>query len=106
VDNAPVVNVVKAGQSIPIKFSLSGDHGLDIFAEGYPTFEVETCTPSTTDAVEETTTAGSSTLSYDPTTDQYTYVWKTEKNWATKCGTLVIMFNDGTTQTAVFKFTK
>ena len=106
VDNQPTVNTVKAGQAIPVKFSLNGDHGLDIFAQGYPKFEFGPCGSSTTDAVEETVTAGNSSLSYDPTTDQYTYVWKSDKAWANKCGTLTIMFNDGTTQTALFKFTK
>jgi hypothetical protein len=37
VDNPPVVNTVKAGQGIPVKFSLGGDFGLDIFEAGYPT---------------------------------------------------------------------
>ncbi len=30
------LNVVKAGQAIPIKFSLGGDYSLDIMAAGYP----------------------------------------------------------------------
>ncbi|MCY7348902.1 MAG: PxKF domain-containing protein, partial [Pyrinomonadaceae bacterium] len=32
----PTVNIVNAGQSIPIKFSLSGYQGLNIVAAGYP----------------------------------------------------------------------
>ena len=106
VDNLPIVNSVKAGQAIPIKFSLDGDQGLNIFAAGSPKIEFVACGPTTVDAIETTVTAGNSSLSYDPTTDQYTYVWKTDKSWANKCGTLQIMFNDGTTQTALFKFTK
>ena len=106
VDNMPTVNSVKAGQSVPIRFSLNGDHGLDIFAAGYPKIEFTSCTSSTVDAVEETVTAGNSSLTYDPATDEYTYVWKTNKSWGGKCGTLQVTFNDGTTQTALFKFTK
>ena len=106
VDNLPIVNTVKAGQGVPVKFSLNGDHGLNIFADGYPKIEFVVCGSATADAIEITVTAGSSSLSYDPTTDQYTYVWKTDKSWAGKCGTLQVMFNDGTTQTALFKFTK
>jgi len=106
VDNLPIVNTVKAGQGVPVKFSLNGDHGLNIFADGYPKIEFVVCGSATADAIETTVTAGSSSLSYDPTTDQYTYVWKTDKSWAGKCGTLQVMFNDGTTQTALFKFTK
>jgi hypothetical protein len=106
VDNLPTVNTVKAGQAFPVKFSLNGDHGLNIFDSGYPKIEFTSCTSGTSDSIETTVAAGSSSLSYDATTDQYTYVWKTDKGWANKCGTLQIMFNDGITQTALFKFTK
>ena len=33
VDNPDVLNRAKAGSAIPVKFSLGGDQGLDIFAE-------------------------------------------------------------------------
>ncbi len=36
VDNLPTVNKANAGQAIPIKFSLGGDRGLDIFKPGCP----------------------------------------------------------------------
>jgi predicted extracellular nuclease len=106
VDNSPTLNSVKAGQAVPVKFSLNGDHGLDIFAAGYPKIEFTACGSATVDAIEITVTAGNSSLSYDATSDQYTYVWKTDRAWAGKCGTLQIMFNDGTIQTALFKFTR
>jgi hypothetical protein len=48
------------------------------------------------DAVEETVTAGGSTLSYDASSGQYIYVWKTEKSWAASCRQLVVKFADGT----------
>ena len=32
----PVLNVVKAGSSVPLKFSLGGDQGLKCIAAGYP----------------------------------------------------------------------
>lgn len=104
VDNLPTVNSVKAGQAIPVKFSLSGNHGLNIFAAGYPKIEFTSCTSSTVDEIESTVTAGNSSLSYDAGADQYNYVWKTNKAWAGKCGTLIVKFNDGTTRTALFKF--
>jgi predicted extracellular nuclease len=104
VDNLPTVNTVKAGQAIPVKFSLSGNHGLNLFAAGYPKIEFTSCTASTVDEIESTVTAGNSSLSYDAGADQYNYVWKTNKAWAGKCGTLIVKFNDGTTRTALFKF--
>jgi dipeptidyl aminopeptidase/acylaminoacyl peptidase len=53
-----VVNRANAGRSIPIKFSLSGNQGLAIFATGYPKFVSAPCDRSDTqDAIETTTTS-------------------------------------------------
>jgi hypothetical protein len=107
VDNLPVFNSVKAGQAIPVKFSLNGNHGLSIFAAGYPKSETIACSSTNpVDGVEETVTAGSSSLSYDPLTDTYIYVWKTDKAWGNTCRQLVVKLNDGTFHRANFKFTK
>lgn len=107
VDNLPVFNVAKAGQAIPVKFSLNGDQGLSIFASGYPKSEQITCdSTEPTDGIEETVPAGGSSLSYNPATDQYTYVWKTNKAWANSCRQLVIQLNDGSFHRANFKFTR
>lgn len=104
VDNT-ALNTVKAGRAIPIKFSLDGDHGLDIMAEGYPASAPTDCDDSaSTGDVGETVSAGASSLSYDPATDQYTYVWKTDRGWGNSCRTLTVRFDDGTEHTANFKF--
>jgi Tol biopolymer transport system component len=105
VDNLPVVNSVKAGQAVPIKFSLGGDQGLNIFEPGYPRSQQIVCeSNATVDGIEQTVTAGSSSLSYDLSTDTYTYVWKTEKSWANTCRQLVVKLNDSTFHRANFKF--
>jgi hypothetical protein len=106
VDMGNVVNSVKAGSAVPMKFSLGGDQGLDIVAAGWPKVTFTTCTSGLTDAVEETLTAGGSSLTYDAVAGQYVYVWKTDKSWAGKCGTFALKLNDGTTHTALFKFLK
>jgi hypothetical protein len=106
VDNNPAVNKAKAGSAIPVKFSLGGDQGLDIFAAGYPLTRAGTCDQTAGDVIEETVTAGGSSLSYDLVTAQYTYVWKTNKAWAGTCRQLVVGLNDGTTHTAWFNFVK
>jgi hypothetical protein len=107
VDNPDVLNKAKAGSSIPVKFSLGGDQGLDIFATGSPGSRQINCdSADAVDAIEETVTAGSSSLSYDATTDQYTYVWKTNKGWANTCRELVVKLDDGTEHLATFKFVK
>lgn len=107
VDNVPVLNTVKAGQAIPIKFSLGGDAGLDIFSTGYPKSGKIACETSTSeDDIEATVTAGSSSLSYDSLTQTYTYVWKTDKAWANSCRQLEVQLADGTSHYANFEFRK
>ncbi|UHQ19967.1 HYR domain-containing protein [Lysobacter sp. KIS68-7] len=106
VDNLPTVNIVNSGQAIPVKFSLGGNQGLAIFADGYPRSVVMTCTGTLTDAIEETVTAGNSSLSYDTGTARYNYVWKTDKAWAGTCRQLQLKFIDGSMQTANFNFKK
>ncbi len=107
VDNPEVAtNKAKAGSAIPVKFSLGGDQGLDIFAEGYPKSQQIPNPQVTVDGVEQTVAAGSSGLSYDPATDRYTYVWKTEKGWAGQYRQLVVQFDDGTIKRANFSFTR
>ena len=105
VANPSVVNVAKAGQAIPVKFSLGGDQGLAILAAGYPKSQQITCDASAPlDPVEETVTAGQSSLSYDATTDTYTYVWKTDKSWAQTCRQLIVRLSDGSDHVAYFTF--
>jgi hypothetical protein len=105
VDNLPTVNVVKAGRGIPVTFSLHGYHGLNIFAAGYPKIEFVSCPTSPSDEIELTLPAVQSILLYNPFSDRYTYVWRTEKAWANTCGLLRVKLADGTTQSAAFKFT-
>jgi hypothetical protein len=105
VANLPTLNVVQAGRGIPVKFSLSGDKGLGIFAAGSPASGPIVCSssdPATT--LDQTVTAGGSSLSYDPLADQYIYVWKTEQAWAGTCRQLVVQLNDGSIHRANFKF--
>lgn len=107
VDNLPVVNVVKAGQAIPVKFSLGGDQGLNIFAAGFPTSSAISCGDAAVgDDVEQTVTAGSSSLSYDAATGNYTYVWKTEKTWAGNCRQLRLKLANDSVYVAHFRFKK
>ena len=107
VDNLPTMNTVKAGQGIPVKFSLGGDQGLDIFAAGYPISQQIVCDGATSqDAIEETVAVGSSSLSYDAASDTYTYLWKTNKAWVGTCRQLNVKLNDGTEHKANFKFVK
>jgi hypothetical protein len=107
VDNLPAMNVGKAGSAIPVKFSLGGDQGLDIFRTGYPRVTTVSCsTGAPTDVIQTTVTAGSSSLQYDSTANQYTYVWKTNSNWAGTCMQFDLGLNDGSTHTFLIQLKK
>jgi len=107
VDNPPAVNGVKLGQSVPVKFQLAGDLGLGVLF-GTPTATPHECDAAggLPDPLETTATAGSSGLQYDPATNTYTYVWKTDKTGSPGCRTFEITFDDGTYRRAQFQFTK
>jgi hypothetical protein len=105
VDNPPTFNLANAGQAIPVRFSLSGDKGLNIFAAGYPVSVAIGCMSGTpADPIEETVVAGNSHLSYNAATDQYQYVWKTDGAWSGTCRQLIVKLIDGSTYTANFQF--
>jgi trimeric autotransporter adhesin len=105
ISNPPVVNEVKAGQNIPIKFSLSGNKGLSIFFPGYPASQQINCNDNAPiNVLGETETAGGSSLTYNAGSDTYQYNWKTEKAWAGTCRVLVVKLADGTEHIAYFKF--
>jgi hypothetical protein len=105
VDNLPTLNQVNAGRAIPVKFSLSGNKGLNIFALNSPSSGIIQCgTNAPIVDIEETVTAGGSSLSYSPTGDQYNYIWKTDSSWAGTCRQLVVQLNDGSIHRANFKF--
>src|SRR5215208_4779906 len=107
VDNNGTYNTVKAGSAIPVKFSLAGNQGLNIFATGFPTSAKTPCNAtSPQDMIEETVTAGGSSLSYDSLADRYNYVWKSDKAWGGSCRMLTVKLADGNPHTALFNFTK
>jgi len=106
VDNLPTVNVMKAGAAAPLRFSLGGDKGLGILATGSPASRQVPCDGSAgSSTLEETITAGNSTLNYDSATTQYTYVWKTQKEWGNTCRELNLTLNDSSSHKAIFRFT-
>ena len=88
VNNPPATNEVNAGRTVPVKFRLGGDRGLNIFAGGYP-------------KSEGTPTAGS--LSYDSREDQYTYLWRTDRAWSGS-RELLLKLGDCSEHRAYFEF--
>lgn len=100
-----VSNQVKAGSAVPVKFSLNGNQGLNIFAAGFPSSVPVTCAVGEPiGTIDETVSAGGSGLSYDAATDTYSYIWKTEKSWKGSCRLLRVKLTDSQTYTAKFQF--
>jgi hypothetical protein len=95
----PTNNLVKAGEGIPLKFSLRGNRGSDVLAAGSPTWA-----PCDLSAGGSTAAAG--TLSYNASLDRYTFLAATSKSWAGTCGDLTVTLRDGTTHQARFTFGK
>jgi uncharacterized protein len=105
VENPPVVNVANAGRAIPMKFSLDGYQGLDIFLSGYPVSRQIACDASApAELLEPALNPGGSALSYKAETDVYTYGWKTSRAWAGTCREFVIVLKDGSIHNAFFSF--
>jgi hypothetical protein len=103
---ATTMNSASAGSTVPVKFSLSGYQGLAIFTAGSPSSRPKACptSGSVSTVGASTAKAGTSSLTYDPLTDTYTYLWKSEKSWAGTCRTLVVTLTDGIERTADFQF--
>jgi len=113
---ATVWNSAKAGQAIPVKFSLKGNQGSSMFATtndagvptAYPRSVAVKCPGATAsvDAIETYSSSTAAGLHYDPIADQYIYNWKTATSLANSCQMLDLKLADGTHHYAFFKFTK
>jgi hypothetical protein len=99
------VNVAKAGSAIPVIFGLGGNQSLNIFATGSPKSQLVSCdSTDPVDGIDQTASPGAATLSFDPGSGHYQYVWKTDKAWAGTCRQFVMLLRDGTVQRASFQF--
>lgn len=109
VDNLPRLNIVNiqtraSTLGVPIRFSLGGYKGVDIFETGYPKSETILCVRTkSTNRVDQTINTSVSSLSYDPLTDQYTYIWIVNKAWTRTCRQLVVKLTDNTIHVANFE---
>ena len=104
VDNPPVVNTVKAGRIVPVRFSLGGNRGTSVFATGYPKVATTTCPGGApTDEIETTLNGRPPTLSYAD--GVYVYAFKTQPSWASRstCRVLTVRWADGKQRSAMFK---
>jgi trehalose utilization protein len=103
VRNMPAVNVLTAGSSVPMKFTVGGFAGMQILsAVASPSsVEVQCSSNATENSIRMGTLARSGLRSGGYS---YTYVWKTNPAWAGTCRKFVLTLSDGTTHEALFRF--
>ncbi|MGB2953519.1 MAG: PxKF domain-containing protein [Gaiellaceae bacterium] len=95
VDNPPVLNIVNAGRTIPVKWLLldaAGKNVTTLSAVISISSKTIKCPSATTDPVAVDVPIGLSGLRYD---GQYVFNWSTDKAWAGSCRRLFVHFSDG-----------
>jgi hypothetical protein len=100
VDNPPILNIGKAGSTIPLKWSLldkNGQYFSDLNIVTSVTSEKIGCPSAVGDVIEETVTPGLTPLKYDTLNNQYAYSWQTQKSWAGTCRRLYLALGDRST---------
>src|SRR5206468_13095756 len=87
--------MLRAGDAVPVKFSLHGDRGLDVISRT----AWRPCGVPTNDSA---TAFGS--LAYNSGPDRYTFTWPSTKTWAGSCKEFQLTLRDGTTHAAYVSF--
>jgi microsomal dipeptidase-like Zn-dependent dipeptidase len=105
VNNPPTVNVVRAGQTVPVKFALGGAMGLDVLVGGSAVTVATSCGAGTAVDLTElpVTSPGGSVLTFDAVTGLYQFNWQTDRAWSGSCRRLIVRLDDGTLHTAEFR---
>ncbi len=107
IDNLPVMNTVKAGRTIPVKWQLK--NAQSAFVRELSSFQSLTSSPIACDAsapsdtIEEVVAAGSTVLRYDLASEQFIYNWSTSSGWR-GCRLLILTTADGVQHMAKFNF--
>jgi 6-phosphogluconolactonase (cycloisomerase 2 family) len=96
-------SVVKAGSVVPIAFSLGGDHGLDVLADGSPSSVRVDCGAGA-DASGGWPAHSSDGLQFDADNGVYTFAWQTRSSWAGTCRAFQVQLHDGSVHQLVVKF--
>ena len=108
VKNPPALNKVNSSSTVTFVFSLSGNHGLNIFAMGSPSsVEIDCNTGAPLGGPSEPALpgGGGNGLTYSALTDRYTYRWRTQGDWAVgSCREFTMQLNDTTLHRALFRF--
>jgi len=105
VDNNGVLNTIKGGQSVPLKWAIPNGSGGFISSLGVVSGVKQatfTCTAGAPSDDIEAPTSGATSLRYDTTANQYIYNWQSPKG-ANLCYKVTVYLTDGTSKSALFK---
>jgi hypothetical protein len=105
VDMGTVLNTVKAGSTVPLKFEVfAGSTELSdpSIVKSLTVAKINMSTSTLTDEIETTATGGTS-LRYDSTSGQFIYNWSTKGLLAGQCYQITLTLQDGSTIVAYFK---
>jgi hypothetical protein len=97
VDNPPVINTVKAGNSVPLKWKLQNSAGAEITSLDVVlsvSSQQIPCVGGPLDQIEQTVSPTLVPLKYDSVAMQYVYTWQTQKAWAGTCRRIFVAFSD------------
>jgi hypothetical protein len=103
VDMGGVLNVTKAGSTVPVRFELyAGLSKVTSTSAVTMSSTPITCNPKARTDTVETVTSGSTSLAYDSKAGSFLYTWKTPTQAGT-CHRLTMTAADGTTLSADFR---
>jgi hypothetical protein len=105
--NPPAINQATAGSQVPLKFSLGGNFGTDIFASGSPEQQPVDCITliPLTGSVPTPIPPTGFTLNFNVGSHQYNFNWKSDPGWGGTCRLISLQLNDGTAaHLAYFQF--
>ena len=95
------IGAARAGDSVPLKFSLSGNQGLGVVTQ--TTWQPSSCTDWSALGLP---TAAQARLSYGSSTDRYVDLVATDSSWKGSCRTVDVWLTDGTRHSVHVHFTK
>jgi hypothetical protein len=95
------IGSAKAGDSVPLKFSLRGNQGLGAVTQ--TTWQQSSCTDW---SALGTSTPAQAKLSYSASTDRYVDLVGTDPSWKGSCRTVDVGLTDGTHHSVRVQFTK
>jgi hypothetical protein len=95
------LNDLRAGDSAPLKFSLSAEYGLEVVTSAME--QQEDCASG---QLLGPAGAATGTLTYNASLSRYLYDWRSDKAWSGTCRAVTLTLRDGTFHRADFRLSK